>query len=73
MAEFKTVAAWEPEEPIGGILEIGGIEGCDSKSPRRGTEQRMRRLHSRDERTDKETTTSDQPHTRGTTQHENLH
>ena len=33
--------AWE--EPIGGILEIGGIEGCDSKSLRRGTEQRMRR------------------------------
>ena len=35
--------AWEPEEPIGGIFEINGTERCDSKSPRRGTEQRVRR------------------------------
>ena len=35
--------AWEPEEPIGGIFEISGTENCDSKSPRRGTEQRVKR------------------------------
>ena len=33
---------WEPEEPVGGF-EINGTERCWSKTPRRGTEQRVRR------------------------------
>ena len=33
---------WESEEPMGQI-DINGTERCDSKSPRRDTEQRVRR------------------------------
>ena len=33
---------WESEEPVGGF-EINGTERCWSKTPRRGTEQRVRR------------------------------